>query len=98
MRRNFPFLFEIPLHPLHFSRFSAMRVPTRLSLQRPQFFGLLPTRKLAILFQLVLKISFPVRSEEHTSELQSLMRRSYAVFCLKKKTYSDTLNHTHIID
>src|SRR3546814_8299346 len=25
------------------------------------------------------------RSEEHTSELQSLMRRSYAVFCLKKK-------------
>src|SRR3546814_7744663 len=27
----------------------------------------------------------PVRSEEHTSELQSLMRISYAVFCLKKK-------------
>src|SRR3546814_13029562 len=26
------------------------------------------------------------RSEEHTSELQSLMRKSYAVFCLKKKT------------
>src|SRR3546814_6281993 len=29
---------------------------------------------------------FTVRSEEHTSELQSLMRISYAVFCLKKKT------------
>src|SRR3546814_1177300 len=28
----------------------------------------------------------PIRSEEHTSELQSLMRISYAVFCLKKKT------------
>src|SRR3546814_1615843 len=28
------------------------------------------------------------RSEEHTSELQSLMRISYAVFCFKKKTYS----------
>src|SRR3546814_2263395 len=28
-----------------------------------------------------------VRSEEHTSELQSLMRISYAVFCLKKNTY-----------
>src|SRR3546814_5547223 len=28
----------------------------------------------------------PNRSEEHTSELQSLMRISYAVFCLKKKT------------
>src|SRR3546814_5295163 len=30
-----------------------------------------------------------VRSEEHTSELQSLMRISYAVFCLKKKKYSN---------
>src|SRR3546814_1197297 len=29
-----------------------------------------------------------VRSEEHTSELQSLMRISYAVFCLKKKIYT----------
>src|SRR3546814_2061852 len=29
--------------------------------------------------------SAPLRSEEHTSELQSLMRISYAVFCLKKK-------------
>src|SRR3546814_4764490 len=29
--------------------------------------------------------TFPFRSEEHTSELQSLMRISYAVFCLKKK-------------
>src|SRR3546814_1652574 len=31
------------------------------------------------------------RSEEHTSELQSLMRTSYAVFCLKKKTYTTSL-------
>src|SRR3546814_2758876 len=30
------------------------------------------------------------RSEEHTSELQSLMRISYAVFCLKKKTHQTT--------
>src|SRR3546814_3976536 len=29
-----------------------------------------------------------IRSEEHTSELQSLMRISYAVFCLKKKKYN----------
>src|SRR3546814_6087985 len=41
------------------------------------------------------------RSEEHTSELQSLMRISYAVFCLKKKTKNCTQNthqpiqHTH---
>src|SRR3546814_10514010 len=32
-----------------------------------------------------------VRSEEHTSELQSLMRISYAVFCLKKQKYIHTL-------
>src|SRR3546814_9168077 len=31
------------------------------------------------------------RSEEHTSELQSLMRISYAVFCLKKKTHAKTM-------
>src|SRR3546814_10616793 len=34
------------------------------------------------------------RSEEHTSELQSLMRNSYAVFCLKKKK-TPTLNHNN---
>src|SRR3546814_10899187 len=33
--------------------------------------------------------AFRPRSEEHTSELQSLMRISYAVFCLKKKTKND---------
>src|SRR3546814_3814194 len=33
------------------------------------------------------------RSEEHTSELQSLMRISYAVFCLKKTTKLTTINH-----
>src|SRR3546814_4746620 len=36
-------------------------------------------------------LSGTVRSEEHTSELQSLMRISYAVFCLKKKK-----KHTHM--
>src|SRR3546814_5074138 len=35
------------------------------------------------------------RSEEHTSELQSLMRISYAVFCLKKKQQSDTAISLH---
>src|SRR3546814_4725942 len=33
------------------------------------------------------------RSEEHTSELQSLMRISYAVFCLKKKHHSTTTSY-----
>src|SRR3546814_8517069 len=40
------------------------------------------------------------RSEEHTSELQSLMRISYAVFCMKKKKVNTNNNHilphTHI--
>src|SRR3546814_6273967 len=35
-----------------------------------------------------------LRSEEHTSELQSLMRISYAVFCLKKKKYKTHDNNT----
>src|SRR3546814_6603854 len=35
----------------------------------------------------------PERSEEHTSELQSLMRISYAVFCLKKKNNKNEHKH-----
>src|SRR3546814_1454231 len=37
----------------------------------------------------------PVRSDEHTSELQSLMRISYAVFCLKKKKKILEINNIH---
>src|SRR3546814_3661518 len=37
------------------------------------------------------------RSEEHTSELQSLMRTSYAVFCLKKKTETEQTTTIHLI-
>src|SRR3546814_8613959 len=36
------------------------------------------------------------RSEEHTSELQSLMRISYAVFCLKKKIKNKCSQHSHL--
>src|SRR3546814_8013233 len=46
--------------------------------------------------------STSTRSEEHTSELQSLMRNSYAVFCLKKKnktkTTTNKYNNTTIIE
>src|SRR3546814_8518016 len=38
-----------------------------------------------------------MRSEEHTSELQSLMRISYAVFCLKKKNKNQTTTHKYTI-
>src|SRR3546814_10450165 len=37
-----------------------------------------------------------LRSEEHTSELQSLMRISYAVFCLKTKTQSHIIYNIHL--
>src|SRR3546814_1003845 len=37
----------------------------------------------------------PKRSEEHTSELQSLMRISYAVFCLKKKKTTRSKHHKY---
>src|SRR3546814_7801743 len=37
------------------------------------------------------RLSGAVRSEEHTSELQSLMRISYAVFCLKKKKHNTNI-------
>src|SRR3546814_10675812 len=40
---------------------------------------------------------FELRSEEHTSELQSLMRISYAVFCLKKKNKTQTTDYHHVI-
>src|SRR3546814_5882869 len=46
----------------------------------------------------ILNLRTTSRSEEHTSELQSLMRISYAVFCLKKKnihTQTITLHTTH---
>src|SRR3546814_3862693 len=37
------------------------------------------------------------RSEEHTSELQSLMRISYAVFCLKKKNHIEITDVPHVL-
>src|SRR3546814_3955442 len=54
--------------------------------------GWLSTGHLSIIFRMSgLDISPTLRSEEHTSELQSLMRISYAVFCLKKKTITTLL-------
>src|SRR3546814_2295972 len=44
-----------------------------------------PSRLAAFPLQMVFATTSRCRSEEHTSELQSLMRISYAVFCLKKK-------------
>src|SRR3546814_3510244 len=41
-------------------------------------------------------LSAPSRSEEHTSEIQSLLRISYAVFCLVKKQSTTYVTHTYI--
>src|SRR3546814_7867678 len=47
--------------------------------------GFTPAQSALGVFALRWNGTGPLRSEEHTSELQSLMRISYAVFCLKKK-------------
>src|SRR3546814_7304093 len=43
-----------------------------------------------------MRARFPEQMEEHTSELQSLMRTSYAVFCLKKKKQNTSKQHRNI--
>src|SRR3546814_1377626 len=53
--------------------------------------GCIPSKALLHSTELFAEVS--KRSEEHTSELQSLMRISYAVFCLKKKTNT---HNTHL--
>src|SRR3546814_10126048 len=57
---------------------SAVREILKDNLPGEPLYGFLPDAGLPL--------GFETRSEEHTSELQSLMRISYAVFCLKKKT------------
>src|SRR3546814_5241773 len=49
------------------------------------------------LYFLFAALLLTIRSEEHTSELQSLMRTSYAVFCLKKKTKNTHFQSRHIL-
>src|SRR3546814_9334816 len=44
-----------------------------------------------------LRLLNEVRTEEHTSELQSLMRYSYAVFCLKKKNLHINTQHSNTV-
>src|SRR3546814_5917324 len=60
-------------------------VPPQLIRRAQQYF------ERAVVTRVYGSTEVPVRSEEHTSELQSLMRISYAVFCLtKKKTQNKT--------
>src|SRR3546814_1807757 len=89
------FTVDVTIHPDHAL---VRRGPYRL-LRHPSYTGLLVTflgfalclgdwLSLAAMLPVVLAFLWRIqveRSEEHTSELQSLMRISYAVFCLKKK-------------
>src|SRR3546814_2948196 len=66
------------IHELDVAAFAAMHLCRQVAHGR-QCFDLL--------------VDLAERSEEHTSELQSLMRISYAVFCLQKKTTKVTPSH-----
>src|SRR3546814_8021660 len=63
--------------------------PTSASTSMPPATGYRRTSVLIFMSSPMARYS---RSEEHTSELQSLMRISYAVFCLKKKTNNKKIN------
>src|SRR3546814_7637848 len=82
----FPYttLFRSPQGPLH--ALLRRNVGAFLLLRHAGDPDFLPDATLAVLGQQVEPRLRRLRSEEHTSELQSLMRISYAVFCLKKKT------------
>src|SRR3546814_7027175 len=69
-------------------------IPTRIALASSQGLAELevarrPTVAVFTTGDELVEPGLPLRSEEHTSELQSLMRTSYAVFCLKKKKHID---------
>src|SRR3546814_5171534 len=64
---------------------TAAAAANTMSIWNPNAFGL-PAKPAIWVVSSVAGTSSP-RSEEHTSELQSLMRISYAVFCLKKKKH-----------
>src|SRR3546814_6518680 len=65
-------------------RILAQRIAGQEEAHRP-FGGVVP--------EIAARAHVEVRSEEHTSELQSLMRSSYAVFCLKKKNDNNTISN-----
>src|SRR3546814_9229276 len=66
--------------------------PSNSRAMRPSRFASLTIVKLRTRFAVASPAT--LRSEEHTSELQSLMRNSYAVFCLKKKKKQTEKTHT----
>src|SRR3546814_5864284 len=76
--------FRLRLGPSYVPRYACLRSPSVCPCA--SFHSIQP---LAV--RPVTQAAAPLRSEEHTSELQSLMRLSYAVFCLKKKRLKQIL-------
>src|SRR3546814_4765569 len=77
---------ELPVPRLHPASFSPRKLKHALTAWFPrQYGGTARQAPLTIGFYMPNSDEGFLRSEEHTSELQSLMRISYAVFCLKKK-------------
>src|SRR3546814_3184505 len=72
---GFDEVLNIELNSYHHSRIEALKA-LRKNYERAEAAG-----------DMMAIMNHSMRSEEHTSELQSLMRISYAVFCLKKKKY-----------
>src|SRR3546814_1521986 len=73
------------VHPLSYRRRCALLVNARLAMPQSAALSLLALVHVAVGRRQYIRFGHSGRSEEHTSELQSLMRISYAVFCLKKK-------------
>src|SRR3546814_8211733 len=70
--------------------------PLELERTKPYGYSLFNLDAMATICQILSVPEDNLRSEEHTSELQSLMRISYAVFCLKKKNNTCTEQHNDI--
>src|SRR3546814_5715303 len=70
-------------HSLVLRQVDGGRQPRRAGTDDDNIINLGSHRLFSFSFPFVLRLSGYSRSEEHTSELQSLMRNSYAVFCLK---------------
>src|SRR3546814_3236386 len=76
------------LHPDLDAQRALEQAAVRVSIRNLRTFPCIPEREAEG------RLTLRGRSEEHTSELQSLMRISYAVFCLKKKTITKDMSVT----
>src|SRR3546814_3614110 len=72
----------------HFEKLGLVRIHAHRIADRDRILGQSLDADIGIPYPVVLEVGED-RSEEHTSELQSLMRISYAVFCLKKKNKNE---------